>query len=156
MRLGLLDIGAVAAIGVFVVGAFLPLCITEYPVMTITADLLDSTMGLVAVLIALAAVVFTVRHFRIVALVALVAAGSIAVWRTIDLTSLEGSTLQSGAYVMAAGLVGGVALLVIDVVRHRLSLRDVEEWDLLTAREDTPVPVSLSEIASEDPALVVE
>jgi hypothetical protein len=154
-RLGLVDVGAVVAAGVFVVGAFLPMWVTEYPVMTITADLLDVGGGIVAVFAALAAVVLVARGWRAAALVALAAAGSIALWRVIDLGSVEGSTLAYGAYVMAAGLVAGIALLAFGLIRSRAGIRDADEWTTLEASDGFGETVTDLD-AARDPSLVVE
>jgi len=154
-RLGPLDLGAVAASGAFLVGAFLPMRVTEYPVMTITADLLDVGGGIVAVLAALAAVVLVARGWRVAALVALTTAGSIALWRVIDLGAVEGSTLGYGAYVMAAGLVAGIALLTVGLVRSRAEDRYVDEWTPPRAADDFGAPVDDLDVA-RDPSLVTE
>jgi hypothetical protein len=151
-----LEIGAAVAAGIFVVGAFLPMRVTEYPIMTITADLLDSGGGIVAVLAALAAVVLVVRRLRIAAIVALAAAGSIALWRVIDLGAIEGSTLGYGAYVMAAGFVGGLALLAVRLIRVRLAAQPSEAWEPQETRGYDPSPAGLRETDPEDSLVNVE
>lgn len=155
-RLGLLDVLAVVAAGVLVVGTFLPLSITEYPVMTITADLLDFSGGIVAILAALAAIVLAFRRMRIAAIVAFAAAGSIILWWVIDLGAVEGSRYGYGVYVMAVGFIGGVAFLTTCLVRGRLGSRLPEDWTPTEAAGDALVSTGSSTVDADDPLLVLE
>jgi len=132
-KLGPIDIGAIVASGLLVVGCLLPFWTFDFGDdygFGISADFnfLDTSGGFLAVLAGGAAIVLTVKTQRVGAIACLAGAGLLMLLRVIEYIGTEYMSMGVGVYAMLAGIVGGIVCHAIGLASPDRAAGSPQAW----------------------------
>ncbi len=127
--LGSLDVGAIAASGLLIVGSFFPFWVLDFDFgFSTTANFLDLDGGFLAVLAGGAAIAFTTKRKSVGAIACLAGAGLLVLWNLQDVVTTEYVSLGLGVYVMLAGIVGGIVCHAIALAAPDRGVPAPQAW----------------------------